>query len=69
LVIADADIVCSRSKNHFQASPVIGRYEESDSGGSGEPQTLQQFQEKFKKVHRSMENSMYFMVSPICFVL
>ncbi|KAH6915370.1 argonaute-like protein [Coprinopsis sp. MPI-PUGE-AT-0042] len=56
-----ADIVCSRSKNHFQASPVIGRYEESDSGGSGEPQTLQQFQEKFKKVHRSMENSMYFM--------
>lgn len=69
----DADIVCSRARNHFDPSEHWGALDSEDTGSgdaSGDKpmfDTLELFQKGFKPVHKNQKTVMYFSVSVFVF--
>ena len=58
-VIPDADIVCSRAKNHYDPQ---GSFDFSDSATQADDATttLENFKRGFKPLHQKMATVMYF---------
>lgn len=67
ILVADADIVCSRAKNHFDPSDqwdLIGSEDTASVDTSKAKDSLDKFQRGFKPLHSTQKTLMYFSVSP-----
>ncbi|KAG5642851.1 hypothetical protein DXG03_002028 [Asterophora parasitica] len=56
----DADIVCSRAKNHYDPSGNMDLSETATHTGSEANATLEAFKSAYKPLHKKMETLMYF---------
>lgn len=55
----DADIVCSRAKNHYSPNFNL-EYSDDVTNTASESEQLKQFQDGFQPLHDKMRNFMYF---------
>ncbi len=55
----DADIVCSRAKNHYAPDSNLNPDESDTHTGAGSSQ-LERFRTQFKELHPNMKKVMYF---------
>ena len=59
----DADIVCSRAKNHYSPGANLNPQDEPDQGSVSTAQAnaqLKRFKDGFMPLHRNMRQLMYF---------
>ncbi|KAG2013567.1 argonaute family member [Coprinopsis cinerea AmutBmut pab1-1] len=55
-----ADIVCSRSKNHFEPETRSGSASEYSGTNGGPARDVEEVKKNFKPLHQNMKNAMYF---------
>ena len=64
-LLIDADIVCSRAKNHYDPQDrwdLVGDENESSMDPSQAKRSLDRFQQAFKPLHANQKSLMYFSV-------
>jgi len=57
----DADIVCARSKNHYDPQGNLNLSDTATQTSAGAAAALQAFITNFKPLHSNQSNQMYFM--------
>ena len=60
-IISDADIVCSRAKNHYDPQGTVDFSDTATQLDSGQAEgTLEAYKRGFKPLHANMASLMYF---------
>jgi eukaryotic translation initiation factor 2C len=67
--ISDADIVCSRAKNHYDPQANFGLSESATHDTAQVATTLEHFKNAYKPLHKNQSTLMYFSVSLVKIVL